>query len=55
MVIGDLSGIAFEMSSASPSALFFVLFTSKISSKELAAHKNAIDEPTLPAPIIEIS
>jgi len=43
------------MSSASPSAFLFVLFTSKISSKEFVAHKKAIEEPTRPIPIIEIS
>lgn len=51
----ESSGIAFDISSASPTALLFVLFTSKISSSPLDAHKKAIEAPTLPAPIIEIS
>jgi hypothetical protein len=50
----EFSGIAFDMSNASPIALFFVLFTSKISSKEFDAQRKAINEPTLPEPIIEI-
>ena len=51
----EFSGMAFDISNTSPSALFFVLFTSKISSKEFVAQRKAIDAPTLPAPIIEIS
>lgn len=51
----EFSGIAFDISSASPTALLFVLLTSKISSNEFDAQRNAIDAPTLPAPIIEIS
>jgi hypothetical protein len=47
--------MAFDISNASPSALLFVLFTSKISSKEFDAHRKAIEEPTRPIPIMEIS
>ena len=51
----EFAGMAFEISKVSPSALLFVRFTSKISSKELDAQRNAIADPTLPVPIIEIS
>ena len=47
--------MAFEISNTSPSALLFVRFTSKISSNELDAQRKAIEAPTLPVPIIEIS
>ena len=54
MKILEFLGIAFDISNASPKALFFVLLTNRISSIELDAHKNAIDVPTLPDPMIEI-
>ncbi len=50
----EFAGMAFEISNASPIALLFVLFTSKISSIALDAQRNAVDAPTLPLPIIEI-
>jgi len=43
------------MSSASPIAFDFVLFTKIMSSKEFETIRKAIAEPTLPLPIIEIS
>lgn len=52
--IGEPSGIAFVMSSASPIALFFVEFTRMISSSAVDAARNPTAEPTLPAPIIDI-
>lgn len=55
MVKSEFFGIAFEISKASPNALLFVRFSKTTSSKEFAAQRNAIDEPTRPLPIIEIS
>lgn len=52
--IGELSGIAFVISSASPIALFFVEFTKTILSSAVDATRNPKAEPTLPAPIMEI-
>lgn len=52
--IGEPSGIAFVMSSASPIALFFVEFTRIISSSAVDAARNPTAEPTLPAPIIDM-
>ena len=48
-------GIAFEISNASPRALLFVRLSKIMSSKPFDAHKKAIEEPTKPLPIIEIS
>jgi hypothetical protein len=53
--MSEFFGIAFEISNASPRALLFVRFNRTMSSKALAAHKKAIEEPTKPLPIIEIS
>ena len=55
IVISEFFGIAFEISKASPNALLFVRFSNTISSKEFTALRNAIEEPTKPLPIIEIS
>jgi len=53
--IGEFSGIAFEISSACPSALSLWRLTRCISSREVAAARKAMAEPTLPVPMIEIS
>jgi hypothetical protein len=53
--MSEFLGIAFEISKASPRALLFVLFSKTTSSNELDAQRNAIEEPTSPLPIIEIS
>ncbi len=54
-VIGEFSGIAFEISSACPSALSLWRLTRCMSSSEVDAARNAMAEPTLPLPMIEIS
>lgn len=46
--IVDSTGIALEMSRSSPTALSLCRFTSCMSSREVAAAKKAIVEPTLP-------
>lgn len=51
----EFSGIALEISKASPNALLLVRLSKTISSREFAAQINAIEEPTKPLPIIEIS
>ena len=51
----EFLGIAFEISKASPRALLFVRLSKTISSKEFDAQRNAIEDPTKPLPIIEIS
>ena len=51
----EFSGIVFEMSRACPNAFSLCLLTRCKSSREVAAARNAIAEPTLPVPIIEIS
>lgn len=43
------------MSKASPRALLLVRFSRTILSKEFTAQRKAIEEPTKPLPIIEIS
>lgn len=53
--IGEFSGIAFEISSACPNALSLWRLTRCMSSREVAATRKAIAEPTLPLPMIEIS
>jgi len=53
--MGEFSGTVAEMSNACPSALSLCLSTRCMSSREVAAARNAIAEPTLPLPIIEIS
>ena len=55
MVMSEFLGIALEISKASPNALLFVRFSKTISSKEFTAQRKAIEEPTKPLPIIEIS
>ncbi len=52
---GDSAGIAFEISSACPSAFSLWRLTRCMSSREVAAARNAMAEPTLPLPMIEIS
>ncbi len=52
--MSEFSGIAFEISSASPSALLLVRLSKMILSREFEAQRNAIEEPTKPLPIIEI-
>ena len=54
-VKGESSGIALDISSACPNALSLCLLTRCKSSREVDAARNAIAEPTLPLPIIEIS
>ena len=54
-MISEFCGIAFEISRASPSALLLVRFNKIISSRALEAQRKAMDEPTKPLPIIEIS
>jgi len=54
MEIDEPCDIAFVISSASPIALLLVEFTRTMSSREVDAARNAIAEPTLPAPIIDI-
>ena len=44
----------FEISNASPIALFLVLFSKTTSSSEFEAIRKAIAEPTRPLPIIDI-
>ena len=53
--IGEFSGIAFEISSACPNALSLWRLTRCMSSREVDAARNAMAEPTLPLPMIEIS
>jgi hypothetical protein len=55
IVMSEFLGIAFEISKASPRALLLVRFSNIMSSKEFDAQRNAIEEPTRPLPIIEIS
>ena len=47
--------MALDISKASPIALLFVRFTNRTSSNELDIQRKAIDAPTLPLPIIEIT
>ena len=51
----EVSGIALEISKASPIAFSLVLLSKTISSNEFEAQRNARDDPTKPLPIIEIS
>ena len=51
--IGE-SRIVLTISSASPIALFLVLFTRTISSSDVDAARNPMAEPTRPVPIIDI-
>ena len=51
----EVSGIALEISNASPIAFSFVLLSKTMSSKELEAQRKARDDPTRPLPIMEIS
>ena len=53
-VIDEFSGIVFVRSNDSPIAFSLVLLMRVISSRELEAARNAIAEPTLPLPMIEI-
>ncbi len=50
----EVSGMALEISKASPIALFSFLLIKTTSSSPDVPHKNAIADPTFPAPIIEI-
>ena len=54
IVKSEVFGIAFEMSSASPIALSFVLLSKMILSSEFEAQRKAKEEPTNPLPIIDI-
>src|SRR5574340_1044152 len=55
MDIEEFCGITFTISSASPMALFLFLFTKTTSSRDEAAIRKPMVEPTLPVPIIEIT